>query len=90
MQVIMQTRLNPPTVVYDSQAPEGDGEATTLAKKVVRWLYPAIKVMQGNTELYKTREFYQDDSGKTFAIAVGVLTGAFIGSGLLIRAFTRR
>lgn len=85
MQVVLQTRLNAPTMVYDSQAPDSEGEATGIGKAILKWLKPAIQVKQGKTELYKTRGFYSDESLKYKVAGVGLVIGMFAGYTWLVR-----
>lgn len=53
MKVFLQTRLTPPVMIYDTEAPEGYGKA------VLKLLKPVVAVTDGRGNVYyKTGEFY--------------------------------
>jgi len=74
MQVVVQTVLNPPMVVYDSAVPSsGQGLLSSL-------LQPVVAVEQGGIPLYATGQFYPDNS-TLYIIGLLVLLGA-VGYGI--------
>lgn len=85
MQVVLQTKLNAPTMIYDSRTPEDQGEAKGIGKAILQWLMPALQIKQGNTELYKTRAFYPDESMQYKVAGVGIVVGLFVGYSWLVR-----
>lgn len=80
MQLLLQTAFSSPSVVYDSDAPS-TGEPSAIKK----FLAPVVQVKQGDMTLYKTEEFYPDNSTMNILIAVAILAGIGYGAYRLLR-----
>lgn len=74
-----QTIFNPPMTIYDSDAPD---TGPSLLKKI---LNPVIQVQQGNFTLYKTGDFYDDNSTTNILLALGILAGIGYGAYRLLK-----
>jgi hypothetical protein len=80
MQLIVQTRLNPPTVIYDTEAAPGP-----LGTFIKSTLNPVVQVVSGNTVLYSSGEPYPDETLTNWAIVATVLVIGFFGVKRLLK-----
>lgn len=74
-----QTIFNAPMTIYDSDAPD---TGPSFLKKL---LNPVIQVQQGSLTLYKTGDFYEDNSDANIMLALGVLAGIGYGAYRLLK-----
>lgn len=79
MIVQLQTIFNAPLTIYDSEAPD------TGPSFLKTFFHPVVQVQQGNITLYKTEEFYQDNSMTNILIALSVLLGIGYGAARLLK-----
>ncbi len=87
MRVFLQTRLNKPTMIYDTDSPSTGSSKSGVGKIIMALVKPYAKIQEGNITLYELNKPYHDESMKwklLFGIAAGaiVLGGASLIFGL--------
>ncbi len=89
MQVLAQTELTPISVIYDTKEAATTADTKSLRAAIRRFLRPVVQVVQGDTVIYKTGQFYPEEYQK-FYVGLGAVVGLGIVGLLALGRATKR
>lgn len=84
MNVILQTRFNSPTKIYDTDSPSTGSSKSAVGKIAMALFKPYARIQEGDVTLYEINKPYPDESSKwQFLIGLGVVSAIVGGTAVI-------